>query len=139
MTRTGSLLLSINKEQSATDYSKAIQDKVAEVHFDWKNAEEVLGVLRDEVNELEDALIQNESLDKLEDELGDIAFTCVNLARHLGTTLDQALQRANQKFVSRFQKMEQLLFEDHLQINQLNFEELLSYWQQAKKELNNHE
>ena len=128
-----SLLAPLPEKSSAVTYSEIIQARAAEIHFDWRNASEVIGVLKEEIMELEKAINENEGQEAIVDELGDILFTCVNLARHLNTTVETSLDLANKKFTRRFQGVEALLEKAGLEFESLSFDELLTYWAQAKK------
>ncbi len=76
-----------------------VQKRARSVGFDWDSAEDVVAVLRGEIVELEDAHGDAESV---ADELGDVLFTAVNLARHLGVDPEVALRSAVDKFIERF-------------------------------------
>ena len=108
-----------------------IQKKAASLNFDWLNKELVLNKVDEELNELKEAIIEN-SNDNIEEELGDLFFTLINLSRHLNLNPDQTLRKANEKFIHRFNCMENLIEEKNLKWHDLkahNFEEL---WRQAK-------
>jgi nucleoside triphosphate diphosphatase len=128
------LLSDIPKNLPPTQYSEKIQTRVASVNFDWQTPQEVIGVLKSEIAELEIA-IESGLVTDMEDELGDVIFTTVNLARHLNTTVDKALMRSNRKFTTRFEILETLLKKDNLNVCDLPFDDLLSYWKQAKEAL----
>lgn len=85
--------------------------RAARVGFDWQRADEVLDKVQEELQECRAALAQSAPVEALEWEIGDLLFSCVNLARHLGVDAEQALRRANRRFTSRFQFMEQVLAE----------------------------
>ena|SRR3990167_8333820 len=108
--------------------------RAAKVNFDWRNAGEVIEILKGEIIELEEAIINNDAAHS-EEEFGDILFTCVNLARHLKTSVEQSLHQANEKFSQRFKVVEQLLAEKNMSFADLSFDEMLTYWQKAKIQL----
>lgn len=88
--------------------AEKLQKKAAKTGFDWPQAEAVLDKVEEEIAELKAEMNAQSSQAKLEDELGDVLFSCINLARHLKIDSGQALRQANRKFESRFRKMEQL-------------------------------
>lgn len=89
MSQQKSLLENLETARLATEQSDDIQRRVAKVGFDWRDAQEVVQVLRDEIAELEVA-IENKDAKHIHDEFGDILFTCVNLARHLNTSIEDS-------------------------------------------------
>ena len=108
-----------------------IQKKAASLNFDWLNKELVLNKVDEELDELKEAMIENVN-HNIEEELGDLFFTLINLSRHLNLNPDQTLRKANEKFIHRFNCMENLIEEKNLKWHDLkahNFEEL---WRQAK-------
>ena len=114
--------------------AEKLQKRAARVGFDWKEIEPVFNKLDEEVSELTDVLNGNCDKLRLEEELGDILFTCVNIARHLSIDPETALHKANKKFTQRFQHVETLLKEE-MNINPENadFAELEERWARAKQ------
>lgn len=106
-----------------------VQKKAARVGFDWPETAPVRKQVDLELAELDEAL-QNCHKDAIEDELGDVIFTLVNLSRHLKIDPEQALRKATAKFERRFRKMEQSQLEP---LNLLGSEALERAWQAAKK------
>ncbi|OGT31124.1 MAG: hypothetical protein A3E87_04380 [Gammaproteobacteria bacterium RIFCSPHIGHO2_12_FULL_35_23] len=129
-----SLLAAFSSSLPPVIRSEKIQTKTAEVNFDWINVDQVIGVLKAEVAELEEAIHQQQPPTKIVLEFGDILFTCVNLARHLNTNVEMALHLANEKFIRRFQHIEQALKQENKKFTDLSFEQLLEYWNRAKQE-----
>jgi len=113
-------------------YAYDIQKKVAKIGFDWDRKEEVFKKVTEEMSEFERAL-RHESTDEAELEFGDILFSLVNLARHYGIDPEIALHRTSQKFISRFQTLEQLMKEDGVSIEEAPLEVMDTYWEKAKK------
>ncbi len=111
-----------------------LQRRAAEAGFDWPGAGPVVDKLREEIGELERALHESAPAPVLEDELGDLLFTCVNLGRHLGVDAELALRRAQEKFERRFRRMEELLGEEGRTPAQCDPGELEAAWQRAKAE-----
>ncbi len=107
-----------------------LQKRAASVGFDWTEAEPVYAKVDEEIQEVKEATDQ----DHIEEEIGDLLFAVVNLARHKQVNPEAALQRANDKFKSRFQHIEQSLSEQGKHPNDCNLEELEALWQVAKRE-----
>jgi ATP diphosphatase len=115
--------------------AQKLQKRAARVGFDWRTSSEVLAKLEEEILELKLA-IAGKSADSIEDEMGDVFFSCVNLARHLGLDAETSLRRASRKFETRFQLMESLSAERGLVFDQLEAETLDGLWCEAKIQLN---
>ncbi len=111
--------------------SLRIQEKVSHVGFDWKNAIEVLPKLKEEIVELEEAL-KTEKREKIEEEIGDLLFSIVNLSRHLGINPELALKNTNEKFIERFKFMEKKLKEEGKRWEDLTLEEMDKWWEFSK-------
>ena len=112
--------------------------KAARVGFDWPNIEEIFAKLHEEVDELKEALLEAPAASessRIEQEVGDLLFVAVNIARFLRIDPETALRKTNQKFVSRFQHIEHRLREAGKDFSQSNLEELERFWQEAKKEV----
>ena len=111
--------------------------KAARVGFDWPNIEEIFAKLHEEVDELKEALLEAPAASvgsRIEQEVGDLLFVAVNIARFLRIDPETALRKTNQKFVSRFQHIEHRLREAGKDFSQSNLEEMERFWQEAKKE-----
>jgi len=87
--------------------AQKLQKRAARVAFDWPDASAVLVKLEEELGELREAMA-GRNTEQVEEELGDLLFTCVNLSRHLGLDAESSLRRASSKFEQRFQGMEEL-------------------------------
>ena len=114
--------------------AEKLQKRAARVGFDWKKIEPVLNKLDEEVSELNEVL--NGNCDKLrrEEELGDILFTCVNIARHINVDPETALHKANKKFIQRFQHVETLLKEEiNKKPEKADLADLEERWTRAKQ------
>lgn len=112
-----------------------LQKRAARVGFDWPDAAAVMPKLHEETAELEHEVRVGGSSERLEHELGDLLFTCVNLARHLGVEPESALRAANGRFERRFRHMEALLRETGQQMESMQPGQLEQLWQRAKREL----
>jgi MazG family protein len=108
-----------------------IQEKVAQYGFDWQRTEDVESKLREETDEFHQAL-KNGNKRAATEELGDLLFTLVNLARHLGVDPETALNAANQKFTNRFGKVERQLRRKGLDVSSAGLDALEREWQKAK-------
>lgn len=108
-----------------------LQRRVAHVGFDWTETAEVIAKIREEVDELEEALV-NDDQAHITEELGDLLFTCVNLARRRDISPEAALNGCNEKFVRRFKYIEQLAQIQGKALPEMTIEELDAAWDQAK-------
>ena len=108
-----------------------LQQRAATMGFDWPSAGPVLDKLAEELAELRAEFARGSAPDRLEDELGDILFVVVNLARHAKVDFSRALRHANGKFERRFRSMERLA-QGHLAELDLAAQEVL--WQSAKQQ-----
>jgi len=124
-----SLLASVPGQMPALAYSQAIQRRVAEVGFDWKDVDGVIEKLVEEIRELKQAGNDKER----GKEFGDLFFTLVNIARRLGIDSEVALREANQRFYRRFTYMEELCRQRGLTFSQLSFDEQNQLWEEAKR------
>ena len=112
-----------------------LQKRAARVGFDWDNLAPVLGKVREELAEVEAEIAAGGDGAKLRDELGDLLFCCVNLARKLEIDPETALRFGNAKFERRFRRMEEMLNADGKRIDDLSVDEVLEvYWTQVKAE-----
>lgn len=132
--RTTSILDSITDGLPALMRAQKIQKTVAKIGFDWPDIAPVKDKIREELDEIDDALA-NGSHDDVEDEIGDLLFAVVNLARHCRVDADTALRRANHKFSQRFHSVEaQAQKGPRGHIDEYTLDELEAFWQRAKQE-----
>ncbi len=112
-----------------------LQKRAARVGFDWPETAQVIDKLNEEMAELSEELIKNkQDHDKIEEEFGDMMFVYANLARHLKIDPEKALRRANSKFTSRFNKIEQHIENNDKSFDQYSLDELEELWVKAKEE-----
>lgn len=107
-----------------------IQDKARGVGFDWDNADQVWEKVQEEIQELKVEVDQN--TDRIESEFGDVLFSLINYARFLDVNPDDALERANRKFISRFQYLEVESAKDGRSMGDMTLDEMDVYWDRAK-------
>jgi len=112
--------------------AEKIQKKAARVGFDWDKLEDVTAKAREEVAEFADTLESSETLTRVEEELGDLLFSLVNVARFVGVCPEEALTKTNQKFISRFEYIEEKLAEQGLTPDEATLEQMDGFWEEAK-------
>ena len=128
------LVDSISRSQPALAEAMQISSRVADVGFDWENIEQVMDKLHEELEELAEARSEEKAVSPaIEEELGDILFVIVNIARHLKTDPEQALRKANAKFRRRFSYVERKLVEEGKTLAEAPLEEMETLWQEAKR------
>lgn len=125
------LLDKIPRAMPALVEAQQISSKAAATGFDWENIHQVADKVREELAELEEARA-GEQQDEIEDELGDLLFTIVNMARFLKVDPEQALRRTNAKFRKRFAHVEKQLQARGKSLRESNIQEMEDLWQQAK-------
>lgn len=108
-----------------------IQDKARNAGFDWNKKEDVWIKVKEEVNELETEIFNMET-DKMESEFGDVFFSLINAARLYKINPDNALEKTNQKFIKRFNYIEQKAKEKNLKLNEMTLDEMDIFWNEAK-------
>ena len=127
-----STLAGIAKALPALKRAQKLGKRASRVGFDWPDRGGVQEKIREELDELEDAAGTRDPA-LVEDELGDLLFAVVNLARHLDVDPEKALTCANYKFERRFRAMEDELSEEGLEMRRMTLESLDQRWRQAKK------
>jgi len=130
--RTAGLLGGVPRALPALVEAQQIASRAAGVGFDWQNAEQVLEKLEEELAEFAEAR-RIGAQDKLEDELGDMLFVLVNLARFVKVDPEQALRRTNAKFRARWSYIEARLSEQGRKPEEANLDEMEALWQEAKR------
>ncbi|MGH9672060.1 MAG: nucleoside triphosphate pyrophosphohydrolase [Bryobacteraceae bacterium] len=123
------LLDKVPRSLPALVEAQKISTKAAHTGFDWENSEQVLDKLREELGELSTAT----GAAHVEQEIGDILFVVVNLARFYGVDPEQALRKCNARFRRRFAHVERRLAEQRKTPDQSTIEEMESFWQEAKR------
>jgi len=119
--------------------AKKIQKRVAEVEFYWQEVKEVLHKVEEELDEVREVMDTQDQASKLkqarlEEELGDLLFSVVNLSRHLEVDAEEALRKGNGKFIRRFKHLENLLAAQGKEHKKCDREEMENAWKNAKLE-----
>ena len=107
-----------------------IQEKAQGVGFDWENREQVWDKVREEMEEFHTE-IENDTANK-EEEFGDLLFALINYARFINVNPEDALEKCNRKFISRFQYIEKKAAEQGKSVADMSLEEMEKLWQEAK-------
>ena len=128
----GEVLADVSKALPALTRAAKVQKKAADVGFDWDSAEEALPKVHEEAQELQAELAARR--DPLE-EMGDLLFSCVNVARLSGVDPESALQQATEKFIQRFSAMENAIISDGKALKGLTLSEMDVYWNKVKAAL----
>jgi nucleoside triphosphate diphosphatase len=129
-----SLLDDIPKAIPALMQAEKIQKRCASVGFDWNDITAVLDKVKEEINEVEQELEHpRQDPQKIEEELGDLLFATVNLARHLKIKSEQCLKQANKKFTRRFQQVESILKQKNITLIDATLEQMEAAWQSVKQ------
>ena len=134
-----SVLDGIPRNLPALIQAQRIQEKAAAVGFDWETIEPVLEKIMEEIDEvkaeIEKLHVDNDikqNTDDIEMEIGDLFFAVVNLARKLKIDSETALRKSNEKFKTRFKKIEKLCEENQLDMKEMDLEALDELWEKAK-------
>lgn len=127
------LLASVPRALPALVEATQLTSRAAGVGFDWQNADQVLDKLHEELAELAEARTRA-APDELENEVGDLLFVLVNLARFLKLDPEQALRQTNRKFRERFGYLERKLLAQGKSLAEASIEEMEALWQEAKRQ-----
>lgn len=127
-----SILSGVPRSLPALVEAQQVASRAAAVGFDWENPDQVIDKLHEELAEFDQAR-RNASQTELEDELGDMLFVLVNLARFVKVDPEQALRKTNAKFRSRFGYIERKLAEQGKRLEDSDIAEMEALWQEAKK------
>lgn len=127
-----SVLEGVPNSLPAVVKSVRLQDKAAQVGFAWEDKEGVVEKLKEEWQELQE-VITNHDHEAMEAELGDLLFTLMNYARYLDLDPENALERTNKKFISRFQAIEEAAQKGEKQLKDMTLAEMDVLWNKAKE------
>ncbi len=126
-----SILSGVPKTLPALIKSERIQDKVSKAGFKWNSLNDSKNKIKEELNELNIEIKKN-SFNEMEEEFGDLMFSLVNYGNLLGINSENALEKANKKFIERFKRMEILIKKKKIEIDKLKQVKLLEYWRESK-------
>jgi MazG family protein len=126
-----SVLAGVPNSLPATVKAIRLQEKAKQVGFEWDHREQVWDKVEEETRELQEA-VQSGDPSKMEEELGDLMFSLINYARFLQVDAENALERTNRKFISRFNAMEILAAEKGKSLSELSLTEMDDLWNQIK-------
>ncbi len=129
-----SVMKSVSPALPALIRAEKVQKKAANEHFDFNDISETLEKLSEEVLELKEALEKGDK-PNVSEEIGDVLFSAVNLSRFAKVSAEEALTHSTEKFITRFEKCEELALNDNKIFSQLSFEKQNEYWDKAKKKL----
>jgi XTP/dITP diphosphohydrolase len=128
-----SVLSGVSKGAPSLVKALRMQEKAAQVGFDWETGEQVWEKVHEELNEFKEELALPNNQKKSEEEFGDLLFALVNLARKSGLNPDDALEYTNQKFITRFTFIEARAKELGKNLTEMSLQEMDAIWNEAKK------
>ncbi len=129
-----SLLEGVPKSLSSLLRAYRIQEKASKIGFDWEKKEDVWEKVEEELNEFKEA-DQSGDKERTEEELGDLLFSLVNYSRFLKINPENALRRANDKFIKRFSYVEEKINSSGNNLVDATLEEMDKFWEESKKQL----
>ncbi len=110
-----------------------VQEKAAQVKFEWEETAQVWDKLMEEMGELRQAATDNTDSQHIEEEMGDVLFSMINLSRYLKVDPENALERTNQKFIKRFRYIEDQALAMQKDLRAMSLAEMDALWNEAKK------
>ena len=116
---------------SAINRAKVLQGEAAEFGFDWPHIANVVDKLEEEMDELKLA-IESGNSEAISDELGDLLFVCMNIARHAKVDAEMALRRTNRKFINRFNYVSEQMKSAGIEMDSQQLDRMEYFWQQSK-------
>ena len=131
ITNTKNTLDQVEKNIPTLLRSLKIQKKAASLNFDWENETQVLNKIDEEIKELKNAFKLNDKK-MIEEELGDLFFTIINLSRRLNLDPEQTIRKANKKFTTRFNEMENFIEDNKLKWHNLKKHDFKNLWNKVK-------
>jgi len=130
----GTATLDDSGVNSAIYRARQIQQHAAVFGFDWPDIGPVFDKLEEELAELKQAFATGDK-DAISDELGDLMFVCVNLARHARVNAEMSLRQTNRKFQRRFAYVQQQMSAAGIEMNQRQLEQMERFWQESKNQV----
>lgn len=131
MKKQSEAIIKVPREFPALMRAQKVQEKAAKAGFDWDNVNGAVEKLNEEIDELETALAAGVGKD-IEEEFGDVLFSCVNVSRFIGADSEEALTASTDKFIKRYLLVEQLAADDGVDMKSASIEELDKLWNKAK-------
>ena len=131
---TKNLLDDVDENIPAVVRAEILQKKAAIAGFDWVSSIEIFNKIEEEINEIKIALNDKQDKSNLSEEIGDLIFCCINLARHYQVNPELALQGTNNKFIKRFNFIEDSLKRGGVSIFDASVEDMEKLWNKAKTE-----
>jgi len=128
-----SVLSGVPLSLPATVKAMRLQEKARQVGFEWENKNQVWEKVEEEMKELKAAEAEQD-FSKTEEEFGDLIFSLINYARFLQMDAENALERTNKKFISRFTRMEEQAMKDGHNLNDMTLEEMDAIWNSIKQQ-----
>ena len=122
----------VPKNLPALVRAQRLQQKASYAGFDWDKVEQVWEKIHEEILELKEAQLSNNKK-HIEEEIGDVIFAVVNLARFLDISAENSLRKTNKKFINRFKKVEEGIKEQGKEIDDATLEEMDAIWNEAKR------
>jgi len=127
-----SVLSGVPKSLPAVVKATRIQEKARQVGFEWENKEDVWKKVEEEIQELHEAVAENDT-EHIEEEFGDVMFSLINYARFLNIDAEGVLERTNKKFISRFTSMEEEALKQDKTLANMSLAEMDSMWNEIKR------
>lgn len=131
MKKQGEAMIKVPREFPALMRAQRVQEKGAKAGFDWDDINGAVDKLHEEIDELETALAAGVGKD-IEEEFGDVLFSCVNVSRFIGADSEEALTASTDKFIKRYLLVEKLAADEGLDMKTASIEELDKLWNKAK-------
>lgn len=126
-----SVISGVPKSLPATVKAMRLQEKARQVGFEWEGKEEVWEKVKEEMQELQEAVAQNNTAN-IEEEYGDLAFSLINYARFLQIDAEHSLEKTNKKFIYRFSMMEKIAASNGRQLHDMSLAEMDAIWNSIK-------
>ncbi len=127
-----SILAGVPKHLPALQKAQRVQSRAALVGFDWKDVKDVFAKVEEELGETKEAMSEDDEAHICE-EVGDLLFSVVNLARFYGMSAEDALNKTTLKFISRFAEIERQMHEQKRELKDCSLEEMDAIWEEAKE------
>lgn len=131
MKKQGEAMIKVPREFPALMRAQKVQEKAAKAGFNWDDINGAVDKLHEEIDELETALAAGVGKD-IEEEFGDVLFSCVNVSRFIGADSEEALTASTDKFIKRYLLVEKLAADEGLDMKTASIEELDKLWNKAK-------